>query len=183
MARPKKEARQLDIAEVERAVTELVKQQELKISFLDFMRLNLQKFKKTGLSRQTIYENLTRKGLNLGSFNVFSGYWSRVEKSGIFISANTPSEANSPVKADVVEEVEEQKQEPERSAEREREVKQEVRPEMKLTEEPKKKTNPALRPIYVNGVEVQVDPATGAKTFEIKSSKKSNDTRKEEGLK
>ena len=126
MARPKKEERQLDIAEVERVVTELVKQQELKISFLDFMRLNLQKFKDTGLSRKTIYEYLTKKGLNLGSFGVFAGYWDRVEKSGIFVSANTPSKTSSPVSAGVAEEVEERKQEPERGAEREREDKQEV---------------------------------------------------------
>ena len=169
MARPKKEERQLDIAEVERAVTELVKQQELKISFLDFMRLNLQKFKDTGLSRQTIYENLTKKGLNLGSFGVFSGYWSRVEKSGIFITANTPSKTNSPVNGEVVEEVEERRQEPERGAEREREDKEEVKSEVKAPEELKKKpsTGLGLRPIRMpDGTEVEITP-TGAKRFKI----------------
>ena len=165
MARPKKEERQLDIAEVERVVTELVKQQDLKISFLDFMRLNLQKFKDTGLSRQTIYDYLTKNGLNLGSFNVFSGYWSRVEKSGIFVSANTPSKRDSPVSAGVAEEVVE-KQEPDRSSDRER-----GGPEVKTPEEPKKKTNLALPPIYApDGTELEITE-TGAKKFKITSAK------------
>ena len=41
--------------------------------------------------------------------------------------------------------------------------------EAKPPEVLKKKPNPALKPIYVNGVEVQIDPETGAKRFEIKS--------------
>ena len=82
MGRPKKEATLIDAGEAERLVSKLVKAQECKISMLDFMKLNIQKFKSTGLSRQTIYDNLTRGGLNLGNFQSFSGYWTRVEKSG-----------------------------------------------------------------------------------------------------
>ena len=80
MARPKKETRQLDVAEAEKAVSKLMEKQDLKISLLDFMRLNLQRLKNTGLSRRTIYERLTSDGLNLGTFNSFSGYWTRVGK-------------------------------------------------------------------------------------------------------
>ena len=107
MARPKKEATLIDAGEAERLVSKLVKAEECKISLLDFMRLNLQKFNNTGLSRQTIYDNLTRGGLNLGSFQSFSGYWSRVEKSGM--ASEISIKPDSPGKTVVIEaEVEKQ---------------------------------------------------------------------------
>ena len=118
----------------------------------EFIRLNFQRLKATGLSRRAVYENLKLSGLELGSFEAFSKCWSR----------NEAINASPSLKPQ--EEVMQRK-------ESEREVKQEVKPEIKASDEPKKKTNPALRPIYVNGVEVQIDPETGAKRFEIKSAK------------
>ena len=165
MARPKKETTLLDITEAERVVSELEKKQDLKISVLDFMRLNLQKFKNTGLSRQTIYERLTSGGLDLGTFNSFSQRWTRLEKSGL--RAAIPREADSPAKAAVVADDRKQRQDPARDTERKMEVKREEKPEENTLAIPKKKSNPALRPIYVDGVEVEIDPETGGKTFKI----------------
>ena len=159
MARPKKETTLIDLAEAEKVVSELIEKQDLRISVLEFMRLNFQKFKNTGLSRQTIYERLTSGGLNLGTFNAFSQRWTRIEKSGISNSANNP------VSACVAEEVVE-KQEPDRSSDRER-----GGPEVKTPEEPKKKTNLALPPIYApDGTELEITE-TGAKKFKITSAK------------
>ena len=145
-----------DVAEVEKVVSELEKNEDLKISLSDLMRLNLQRFKKTGLSRRTIYERLTEGGLKLGTYDVFSKCWTRVEKSGAFATA--PIKTESPVKADKVEE-----------AEREREVESKPEPEEKAPEKPKRKPY-TIR--AADGTELFVDPETGAKTFEIKSSKK-----------
>ena len=101
MARPKKEATLIDAQEAERLVLKLEKAQECKISVSDFVKLNIHRFKNTGLSRQTIYDNLTRGGLNLGSFNAFTGHWSRAEKSGIVSDiSNNPG---SPGKTAVIE--------------------------------------------------------------------------------
>lgn len=158
MARRKEETR-FDAAEVEKAILELEKKENLKLSLSELMRFNIQRFKDTGLSRRTIYDRLIDSGLNLGTFNAFSLCWTRVEKSGIFVSADTPSKRDSPVSAGVAEEV---VNEPDKSADREREEL-----EVKTPEKPKKKYNPALRPIYVNGVEVEIDPETGGKTFKI----------------
>ena len=101
MGRPKKEATLIDAAEAERLVLKLEKAQECKISVLDFVKLNIQRFKDIGLSRKTIYDNLTRGGLNLGTFNSFSGYWSRIEKSEI--QPNISSESDSPAKTRIIE--------------------------------------------------------------------------------
>ena len=104
MARPKKEARLLDTTEAERVVSKLERRQELKISVLDFMRLNFQRLKKTGLSRQTIYENLTSEGLDVGTFHAFSRCWSRVAKSGVLALAQSKADTDSPIRATQVEE-------------------------------------------------------------------------------
>ena len=158
----------VNVMEAERAVSELLEnRQTLNISISDFLRLNIHKFKNTNLSRRTIYESLTGSGLKLGTFKAFSRCWSRVEKSGVLAPAL--GKADSTIKINQVEEDvrhSRQEAEPER-----REVKREAKPEVNAAEATKQKANPALRPIYVNGVEVQIDPATGAKTFEIKSSK------------
>ena len=161
MGRPKRETTLLDIAEAERVVSELVERQGLKISVLDFMRLNIQKFKDTGLSRQTIYERLTSEGLDLGTFSSFSRRWTRVEKS---VFPGIPCDTNSPVKAA---RLEEHKEEPERKVEQEREFeKEKVKPK---AEEPRKKpaASLGLRPIRMpDGTEVEIT-STGAKRFKI----------------
>ena len=101
MARPRKGATLIDLGEAERLVSNLERGQECKISVSDFVKLNIQRFKNTGLSRQTIYDNLTRGGLNLGSFGSFSGHWSRAEKSGM--QSNISSNPDSPAKTAVIE--------------------------------------------------------------------------------
>ena len=171
MARPKKETTLLDLVEAKRVVSELMNEEDLKISLLDFMRLNLQKFKETGLSRQTIYERLTSGGLELGSFNAFSHRWTRVEKSGVLTSI--PSKVDSSVKPSAAEEEIERevkparKQEPERSVESKSEDEREVKAEVKAPAEVKKKTGMGLRPIRMpDGTEVEITQ-TGAKRFKI----------------
>ncbi len=98
MARPKKESTFIDAGEAERLVSKLERGQECKISVSDFMRLNIRRFKNTGLSRKTIYDNLTRGGLNLGSFGSFSGHWDRAEKSGMISDISSNPEEAEPVK-------------------------------------------------------------------------------------
>ena len=99
MGRPKKEATFIDAGEAERLVSNLERGQECKITISDFVKLNIHRFKNTGLSRQTIYDNLTRGGLNLGSFGSFSGHWARAEKSEMIsdISSNPDSPAKNAV--------------------------------------------------------------------------------------
>ena len=70
-------------------------------------------------------------------------------------------------KAAVVADDRKQRQDPARDTERKMEVKREEKPEENTLAIPKKKSNPALRPIYVDGVEVEIDPETGGKTFKI----------------
>ena len=166
MARPKKEARLLDTTEAERVVSKLERRQDLKISVLDFMRLNFQRLKKTGLSRQTIYENLTSEGLDVGTFHAFSRCWSRVAKSGVLALAQ--SKADNQIRTTQAEEEARQKQEvePER-----REIERETMPGVKAPEAPSKKKSSFLPPIYAaDGTELEITE-TGAKKFKITSGK------------
>ena len=124
MGRPREETTLLDIREAERAIAELDKRESLKISISDFLRLNLQKLKNYGLSRRTIYENLTSNGLQLGSFKSFSRCWTRVEKNH-FIST-IPTERDTLRKDSGVTEEIRLKEEPKRDGERGMEVKHEL---------------------------------------------------------
>lgn len=148
MARRKEETR-FDVAEVEKAISDMEKKENLKLSLSELMRFNIQRFKNTGLSRRTIYDRLVDSGLNLGTFNAFSLCWTRVEKSGKFLTTPSETKTSEPAKIDKAEE--------------------ESKPEEKAQEKPKRKPY-TIR--AADGTELFVDPETGGKTFEIKSSKK-----------
>ena len=51
------------------------------VSVSEFIKLNFHRLESSGLSRRTIYENLKRNGLELGSFKAFSESWRRNAKA------------------------------------------------------------------------------------------------------
>lgn len=153
----------VNVVEAEKAILELERTQGGRITLSEFLRLNLQRFKATGLSRRTIYDSLTRSGIKLGTFAAFSKCWSWLESNGKVFSSKTSSLAKTATSGEEIR----HKQEPEKSAEQERKTEKEVRTETKAAIEAPKKKSSILKPIYVNGVEVQIDPETGAKTFQI----------------
>ena len=145
----------VDVAEGEKAVLELERTLGGTITASEFLRLNLQRFKATGLSRRTIYDSLTRSGLKLGTFAAFSKCWSWLESGG----TSSRSKAGSNVKAADVEEVFHNGGTEIRSG-------GENKPEIKAPEK-SQKAGLGLRPIRLaNGAEVEITQ-TGAKMFKI----------------
>ena len=133
----------VNVAEAEQAILELERTQGGTITLSEFLRLNLHRFKATGLSRRTIYDNLTRSGITLGTFAAFSKCWSWLESSGKVLSNAT----DNPVKVGVDDEKIAYKKGPEKGGERDRRFEQATRTNVKTSEEGAKKRSPALRPI------------------------------------
>ena len=72
----------IDLEQAEKALSQLsAKQEGIVVTVSEFIRLNFQQLEGSGLSRRTIYENLKRKGLELGSFKTFSECWKRNAKA------------------------------------------------------------------------------------------------------
>lgn len=136
----------IDLEQAEKALSQLsAKQEGIVVTVSEFIRLNFQQLEGSGLSRRTIYENLKRKGLELGSFKAFSECWRRNAKA----IREKPS-------CDTLERPE-------------AEAPQAQREVSKRIEERKgiKKTGQGLRPIRLpDGTELEITE-TGAKTFKI----------------
>ena len=101
-------------ADAEKALLVLEQKQDIVMTAPEFIRLNFQRLKATGLSRRAVYENLKLSGLELGSFEAFSKCWSRNEAINASPSLKPQEEVM-------------QREKSERNGEQEREVKQEGR--------------------------------------------------------
>lgn len=131
----------IDLEQAEKALSQLsAKQEGIVVTVSEFIRLNFQQLEGSGLSRRTIYENLKRKGLELGSFKAFSECWRRNAKA-IRQKSSGVCAPLAPPEGEVSE----------RSGER----------------KGIKKTGQGLRPIRLpDGTELEITE-TGAKTFKI----------------
>ncbi|MDO4754382.1 MAG: hypothetical protein Q4A41_05195 [Bacillota bacterium] len=138
----------IDLEQAEKALSELsAKQDGIIVTLSEFIKLNFQKLEGSGLSRRTIYENLKRKGLELGSFKAFSECWRRNAKTirqktpGGCDFLASPEEPQKQGEATVIEKIEGKKR--------------------------AKKMGQGLRPIRLpDGTELEITE-TGAKTFKI----------------
>jgi hypothetical protein len=128
------------------------------VSLRKFIDLNFQAFTNTGRTTREIYEFLKEENIDVGTFQVFKTLYSRVKRLRSRQSAN-------PVKTSRIEEASSH-------------PKEQASPGVEKKEGPENRKagvsqyNPALPPVYLpGGVEAIIDPATGAKCFEIKSGK------------
>lgn len=72
----------IDLEQADKVLSQLsAKQEGIIVTVSEFIKLNFQKLEGSGLSRRTIYENLKRNGLELGSFKAFSECWRRNAKA------------------------------------------------------------------------------------------------------
>jgi len=118
------------------------------VTVSEFIKLNFQRLEASGLSRRTIYENLKRNGLELGSFKAFSECWRRNAKAIRQKSSGGGCDSSAPSEVPQKQEISEARSESRKGI---------------------KKTGQGLglRPIRLpDGTELEITE-TGAKTFKI----------------